>query len=548
MSKKVVIVGAGLAGLSAGIYARQAGYDVEIYEKNLEAGGCCSAWKRGPYTIDNCIHWMTGTLKDSMQYKIWKNLGALSDDTKYIKRESFLSCEYQGQKITLWRDIERTKKEMLELSPEDEKEILRFIDYTRLASTLQQPYENFTEVRNAFNDFNSYVPRSKLLTSVFEYVFKSSTDMAKQFKHPLLQKLFTDFMCKDYESYWLVLSYSIFVANNGDIPEGGSAGVVERMVKTFKDLGGKLYLGLPVSKIVLSKQKFTIDKEVFSKRAVDYYKVRKITARNAEGILLVDETFVEADYVICACDIFYTFGTLLKRKYAPASIRRIKHGKCKSPIYSSFQTAFAVQGEMPEVDQLTFSCRPVNVAKETYDRICVKNYRCYGDYIAPKGETVIQVSLVQYVQDYEYWHKLRQQPVLYKKKKNEVAHEILARIEERFPEYRGKIKLIDCWTPYTYHRMNNCYYGAYMRFITTATNRNAFLPIDVKDLRNVFLASHWLRYPGGIPTASALGGVVVNRIKHLDEDQIIRTKVKKKLQKRRKQLEKQYKLAEEITS
>lgn len=34
MDKKVVILGAGVSGLSAGIYALQAGYSVEIYEKN----------------------------------------------------------------------------------------------------------------------------------------------------------------------------------------------------------------------------------------------------------------------------------------------------------------------------------------------------------------------------------------------------------------------------------------------------------------------------------------------------------------------------------
>ena len=40
--KKIVIVGGGIAGLSAGIYGKLAGYDVDIYEKiQLWAG---SAW------------------------------------------------------------------------------------------------------------------------------------------------------------------------------------------------------------------------------------------------------------------------------------------------------------------------------------------------------------------------------------------------------------------------------------------------------------------------------------------------------------------------
>ena len=33
--KRIVIVGGGIAGLSAGIYGKLAGYDVDIYEKNF---------------------------------------------------------------------------------------------------------------------------------------------------------------------------------------------------------------------------------------------------------------------------------------------------------------------------------------------------------------------------------------------------------------------------------------------------------------------------------------------------------------------------------
>ena len=36
--KKIVIVGGGIAGLSAGIYGKLAGYDVDIYEKNPVVG------------------------------------------------------------------------------------------------------------------------------------------------------------------------------------------------------------------------------------------------------------------------------------------------------------------------------------------------------------------------------------------------------------------------------------------------------------------------------------------------------------------------------
>lgn len=39
MNKKVVIIGGGIAGLSAGIYAAMNGFDTEIIEMNAIAGG-----------------------------------------------------------------------------------------------------------------------------------------------------------------------------------------------------------------------------------------------------------------------------------------------------------------------------------------------------------------------------------------------------------------------------------------------------------------------------------------------------------------------------
>ena len=39
MSERILVVGGGLAGLSAGIHARKAGYDVTVLEHHTEPGG-----------------------------------------------------------------------------------------------------------------------------------------------------------------------------------------------------------------------------------------------------------------------------------------------------------------------------------------------------------------------------------------------------------------------------------------------------------------------------------------------------------------------------
>ena len=57
--KKIVIIGGGIAGMTAGVLLQKEGFTTEIYEKNVLPGGQCTGWKREGYFIDNCIHWLT---------------------------------------------------------------------------------------------------------------------------------------------------------------------------------------------------------------------------------------------------------------------------------------------------------------------------------------------------------------------------------------------------------------------------------------------------------------------------------------------------------
>ena len=52
LNKKVIIIGAGPGGLSAGMLLSSKGYSVDIYEKEDKVGGRNSFFKLGEYTFD----------------------------------------------------------------------------------------------------------------------------------------------------------------------------------------------------------------------------------------------------------------------------------------------------------------------------------------------------------------------------------------------------------------------------------------------------------------------------------------------------------------
>jgi len=56
MGKKVIIIGGGLAGLSAGCFAAMNGCETRIFEHHAVTGGVAAAWRRGGYLFDGGGH------------------------------------------------------------------------------------------------------------------------------------------------------------------------------------------------------------------------------------------------------------------------------------------------------------------------------------------------------------------------------------------------------------------------------------------------------------------------------------------------------------
>jgi len=131
--KNIVIIGAGIAGLSAGCYAAMNGFKTIIYEAHNSPGGLCVSWKRNGYVIDGSIHHLAGLNKKSLYYKIWEQLGAMPAPVTFYSDLSSVET-LDGKKFYVSTDIEKLKENMLELSPEDKPVI---DDYYKLLNKMR---------------------------------------------------------------------------------------------------------------------------------------------------------------------------------------------------------------------------------------------------------------------------------------------------------------------------------------------------------------------------------------------------------------------------
>ncbi|MDD3413851.1 MAG: FAD-dependent oxidoreductase [Lachnospiraceae bacterium] len=232
--KKIVIVGGGIAGLTAGIYARKSGFEVDLFEKNHAAGGQCIGWNRKNHHIDNCIHWLTGTKQGTELRKLWEEIGALSPEMKFVENDKFYTSYCGDQSVTLWRDLERTKRELLYLSPEDEFEINQLMEYVKYAVCCEMPVKKPMDMMNLFDYIHLGKAMGDMPKVIKMYGKVSVKDMADKFKHPMLKALFKDYLPQDYQASSFVVSYATIVAGNGNIPVGGSLAMTQRIVKNSK--------------------------------------------------------------------------------------------------------------------------------------------------------------------------------------------------------------------------------------------------------------------------------------------------------------------------
>jgi phytoene dehydrogenase-like protein len=483
--KKIVIVGGGIAGLTAGIYARLSGYEAEIYEKNPIAGGQCMGWDRKGHHIDNCIHWLTGTKENSSIRKLWETIGALAPSTEFVQHDKFYSSYIGNESITLWKDLERTKNELLQLSPEDESEINKFMEHVKYATCCQMPVDKPMDMMNLVDYIKLGKSMAGMQKVTKEYGAIDIGDLAVGFKHPLLKALFTDYMFKEYIASSYLVSYATIASGNGEIPVGGSLAMTNRIIAKFESLGGKLYCNRPVKKVMISG---TI----------------------ANGIELLNGQIISADYVICATDAMEMFHKLLGRTFMDKKWEACFNDEKRYPLASGLQVAFSIDKSKFELTDTVFlDCEPFEVNGKEISRISFRTYEYEKDF-APEGKTVLQSNIAQFDDDYRYWKALNKDD--YKRKKQEFSEIIKERIEKKFPQLVNHIDLLDCWTPVTYERYCNSYHGAYMSFITRKNVKSFHVKGTVKGLSNVFVASQWIMAPGGLPVAAAAGKFAVQRI------------------------------------
>jgi phytoene dehydrogenase-like protein len=474
MAKSIAIIGGGIAGLSAGIYARMNGFETDIYEMHSISGGLCTAWKKQGYTFDSCIHWLTGSSPDSDYYKYWQEIGAVQGRRFHNYDRYGQSMDINGNTFIAWSDIDKLREEMLRIAPEDKKHIERIIRDIRSLMKNDLPVEI---------GLSNLIQTIRALVLIYKYR-KPVRDLAAGFTNPVLRDLFVKiFDWGDMCSGFVLWTAGLFAKGQGGYPMGGSLPFIEAVEKRYLDLGGRIHFHSAVEKILTEGNKAT-------------------------GLVLKDRKEIKADIVISAADGYSTIYRWLEGRYVnPAIQKTYDTYKLFPPLVF---VSLGINGTYPDAPHsMNFDLQqPFRIGPDEINGLFFKNYT-FDPSMAPAGKCVFTLMIPT---DFEYWRALHEDREAYLAEKKRIGDEVIKGLGQVLPGLPGKVEVTDVATPATFVRYTGNYKGSYEGWLLDKNALTKQIPQTLPGLENFYMAGHWVSAGGGLPAGLITGRNAIKKI------------------------------------
>ena len=471
--KSIFIIGAGIAGLATGCYARMNGYRARILEHHSDPGGVAKAWKHGDYLIDGGIHYLMGHRPGPACHEIYRELGVFHNRTfPDLTNYCDFTDEISGQRVSFTGDLEKLSRDLKTLAPEDSREIdgfiagIRSFQRTDMFGMMETP----VELAGIFGTLKQLWHLRRSLRYLGGPYNLPNKEFSARFKNAALRRLLTHLFLPEVPMWFNLLMLSLLANRQMGLLAGSCHDFVDSLVERYRGLGGEIAYDSTVKEIIVENDR-------------------------AVGVRLADGTEQRADVVVSAGDGSSTIFNLLGGKYLGKAIKeRYKNWKQLRPLVT---LSFGLRREFIGESPLRFLLLKENlkVGNETVDGFPIRIFN-YSDKFSPAGRTVFQAL---FITDWKYWNDLLQDRPSYEIEKKRFCAEVLARLEPHYPGITAQVELTDMATPHTTWRYTLNREGAFMGWAPTPTALRTMFRKSLPGLDNFYMAGQWVVPGGGVP-------------------------------------------------
>jgi len=295
-----LVIGAGIGGITTSLFLAERGYKVDVYEKNIAAGGRCGQIVRDGHRFDLGA---TMILMPEVYRDVLRSLGLTMDEMNLRPLDDIYTLWFDdGSRLAFTTDAKRMEQQLESIEPGS---FARAKDYVRTGYDLYTVAfkkllgRNFTRFFEFFNLGNALL-LVKLKTYLNHYRYT-----ARFFRSEHLRMAFT--FQNIYVGQNPFTSPALFsmipaaeLTEGSMFPEGGMYAIAAKLMERAMAKGVKFHFSAPVKEI-------------------------RVEGRKATGVAFSDGSEATADVIIANADLPYVYRELLPPGRKARRINRMKY-------------------------------------------------------------------------------------------------------------------------------------------------------------------------------------------------------------------------------
>lgn len=292
--KKIIIIGAGLGGLSAACRLAKSGFSVTVLEKNAVVGGKVNLIESGGYRFD------TGASLVTLPHvfeELFEFCGRRLEDYLTFERLDPI-CRYfwsDGTRFDASQDLEKTEEQIARIAPEDVENFRKYLVDAKAKYEIAEK----TFLSKPFNELGELLT-AKNLPALLKISSLKTLDRhnANYFKSEKMRQLFNRFATYSGSSpYKIPATFALLPFVEFGFGAWYARGGIYEIPKALEKLARELGV------------EFVFDAEV-EKILVENGKAAGVKIKNDFD----DEDFLFADFIISNADAVVTYRELIEAK------------------------------------------------------------------------------------------------------------------------------------------------------------------------------------------------------------------------------------------
>jgi phytoene dehydrogenase-like protein len=476
--ERVVVIGAGLGGLSAAAHLAKNGFRVDVFERHNTPGGYATSFVRGGYEFEASLHELSGIGPEHNRGPCYRLLEGcdVARRVQFLPIRNLYTSLFPDFRATVPAGWGEAEEAFCKQFPRERKGIHRLMSF--MHSMFEEMKMLMGEIHPldivTFPVRGSHVIRSAGLTV--------SQAMDREISDPGLKALF----CNIWGYYGLPpsrLSLALFLVGNASYFEygpyhvkGTSQALSNAFVASIEEHGGTVHLRNGVRKI-------------------------EVSGERVSGVITQRGDTVPADWIVSNANPIHCCYELIGREHVPpAYLKALARGHIGISTFNAYM-GLDCPGEDLGLTEHEFFVNDDYDLDEHYRTMfriekqkywVITNYNASDPEFSPPGTSVVVITALQ---DYDSWSRVP--PERYVETKNQMADKMINAADRVFPGLKDHIAVLEISTPLTNMRYSNNPGGSMIGFDYDVTSSPIFRLGNRGPLGGLYFANAWVRIGGG---------------------------------------------------